>query len=377
VRRELAEPVGRIPGDSEQEPTTGTALCVSGGGYRAMLFHLGVVWRLHEAGKLSELDRVSSVSGGSIMAATLGLAWARLDGSRAAFEQHLVEPLRQLARHSLEVRSVMTGVATPASVGEALAAAYRRRLFGDATLQDLPDRPQFVINATNVGTGQLLRFSKEHVADWRVGRVPSPQVGLAVAVAASSAFPPILSPFRLDMRSSDWETEEGNDLTGSDWRDELVLTDGGVYDNLGLETAWKRCFTIIVSDAGGQMPDDDDPAGDWLRHMARVVKMIDNQVRWLRKRQVIGGYEAGIRDGAYIGIRSDVSHYELADPLPCPLEQTLALAETPTRLAHMGDQRQEQLINWGYAICDAGLRAHLDESALPPEGFPYPDTGVG
>ena len=59
------QPVSRLPGD-DASPTAGTALCLSGGGYRAMLFHLGVLWRLNDAGMLPELDRISSVSGGSI-----------------------------------------------------------------------------------------------------------------------------------------------------------------------------------------------------------------------------------------------------------------------------------------------------------------------
>ena len=37
---------------STDEPADGVALCLSGGGYRAMLFHVGVVWRLHDAGWL-------------------------------------------------------------------------------------------------------------------------------------------------------------------------------------------------------------------------------------------------------------------------------------------------------------------------------------
>ena len=44
-----SSPVRTIPGDPT-EPSPGLALCLSGGGYRAMLFHLGVVWRLNEAG---------------------------------------------------------------------------------------------------------------------------------------------------------------------------------------------------------------------------------------------------------------------------------------------------------------------------------------
>ncbi len=52
---------------------------LSGGGYRAMVFHVGALWRLNEVGLLSKLKRVSSVSGGSITAGSLALAWKNLD----------------------------------------------------------------------------------------------------------------------------------------------------------------------------------------------------------------------------------------------------------------------------------------------------------
>jgi NTE family protein len=67
-------PVETIPTDPEQmDPESGTALCLSGGGYRAMVFHVGVLWRLYQAGLLSGIKRISSVSGGSITAGLLGL----------------------------------------------------------------------------------------------------------------------------------------------------------------------------------------------------------------------------------------------------------------------------------------------------------------
>jgi NTE family protein len=47
-------------------PMPGIALCLSGGGFRAMLFHLGTLWRLNEFGYLPKLKLISSVSGGSI-----------------------------------------------------------------------------------------------------------------------------------------------------------------------------------------------------------------------------------------------------------------------------------------------------------------------
>jgi predicted acylesterase/phospholipase RssA len=65
--RELS-PVGAVPGE-KRAPEAGAALCLSGGGYRAMLLHLGALRRLNEWGHLQKLARISSVSGGSITAA--------------------------------------------------------------------------------------------------------------------------------------------------------------------------------------------------------------------------------------------------------------------------------------------------------------------
>ena len=77
----------------------------------------------------------------------------------------------------------------------------------------------------------------------------------------------------------------------------MILTDGGVYDNLGLETAWKAYETILVSDGGGGGSDEPKPKREWLEHVYRVLNLLDSQVRSLRKRQVIGSYQLGLRKG--------------------------------------------------------------------------------
>jgi NTE family protein len=364
------DPVRLIPGDEGRQPEDAVALCLSGGGYRAMLFHVGVVWRLSDAGWLQRLDRVSSVSGGSITAGVLALSWG------GDVQEDFVKPLRGLAARTIDQSSVIIGALTPDSVSERVSKAYRRHLFGDATLQDLPDHPRFVINATSVQSGALWRFSKPYMADWRVGRIERPDVAVADAVAASSAFPPVLSPFELDLRGAQWVDEPGADLADGEYRERAVLSDGGVYDNLGIETAWKRCKTVLVSDAGGQMAPEPDPDHDWGRHLFRVLGVVDNQVRALRKRQCLDAFEAG-RPGAYWGIRSDVADYPLDDALPCPHTATMRLAATATRLARLDDEVQERLINWGYAVCDAALRSHVDPSVPAPGDFPYPSSGVG
>ena len=342
-----------------------------------MLFHAGVLWRLNDAGMLPSLDRVSSVSGGSITAATLALHWRDLDFDddhvARGFVHHVVAPLRELAGSGIDVTSVLTGALLPfRSAADRVARAYRRHLFGDATLQALPDHPRFVINATNVESGALMRFSKPYLADYRVGRVVSPEIPLATAVAASSAFPPFLSPCTIDLSDQEWTTDPGNDLIHDGYRKEIRLTDGGVYDNLGLETAWKSYETVLVSDAGGRIGPEPDPPGDWARHTVRVLQVIDNQVRSLRKRQVVEAFQRGDRRGVYVGIRSDPDDYPAPDRIPVDPAVATRLADTATRLDRMQEPLQEELVNWGYAITDAGLRSYLRPD-LPKGRLPYPD----
>jgi NTE family protein len=374
-------PVDRIETDpAEMKPEPGTALCLSGGGYRAMLFHTGALWRLYETRLLQNIQRVSSVSGGSITAGVLALKWRHLsfDPVRlmSDFVPMVVSPIRALANETIDADAIFWGVALPGRVSDRVAEAYDRHLFNGATLQDLPDTPRFVINATNVQSGALWRFMKPYMRDYRVGEVKTPKISLAQAVAASSAFPPVLSPCEMRLDENTFTPGSGYDLQRKPFTTRVFLTDGGVYDNLGLETAWKRYETVLVSDGGGKLQPEEEPKSDWARHSYRVLNLIDDQVRSLRKRQVIDSYKSGARKGAYWGIRTNLADYKLADPLDCPHDRTLALAETPTRLKRLDDTVQEQLINWGYAVCDAALRKHVDSRIGTPVGFPYPAAGV-
>src|SRR5437868_1139773 len=98
-----------------------------------------------------------------------------------------------MAGTSIDISSIISGVLLPSfSIAERIADHYAKSLFGDATLQNLPISPEFVICATNLQTGSLMRFSKRRLADWQVGEVLQPPIPLAKAVAASSAFPPLL-----------------------------------------------------------------------------------------------------------------------------------------------------------------------------------------
>lgn len=390
VTAELLSPVEHIPSDPVVDQLRDAiALCLSGGGYRAMLFHLGTLWRLNEAGYLPKIERISSVSGGSITAGVLGAAWSALtfDDADVAqnFEQQVAQPIRALASKTVDVPAGLRGVFGRGMINDAVAAAYRKHLFGDKTLQDLPsdaEGPRFVINAANLQSGALWRFSKPYMWDWRVGKIERSKESLAGAVAASSAFPPFLSPAVLRFKETDFVPGTGADLQRPPYTTKVILTDGGVYDNLGIETAWKQFRTVLVCDAGGKMGPEPHPKSDWPRHTLRVLNVIDNQVRSLRRRQVIAAYQADPtsaehRLGAYWSTRTDFADYAgTPGLLPCDLEHTCQLAEVPTRLARVPGRLQERLINWGYAACDAALRRDVDRTVSQPQGFPFQKAGV-
>jgi NTE family protein len=376
-----------------ESPDLGIGLCLSGGGYRAMLFHLGVLWRLAELGYLGSahrtgmhgpigtLRRVSSVSGGSIVAGVLGLAWHDLKVDDAdlpeRFRRLIVKPIEDFAsKTTVSVWSAPIS-ALISSVNKSVTRKYRRRLYGEKTLQDFPDSPHFVINATNLQSGALWRFSKPYTRDWRVGEIKNPTDTIASVVGASSAFPPFLSPARFRYAESQYTPGSGKGLQMPPYTTHPALSDGGVYDNLGLETVFKNFQTIIVSNAGGEYRPKKKIVGDWILQSYRVLNTIDNQVRSLRKRVLVSSLASLDKYGAYFSIRSEIDGYPAAGKLPCPHDLTQKLADIPTDLAAKDTKTQRRLINWGYAICDAGIRSWVEDGLAEPRDFPYPDEGVG
>lgn len=95
--------------DSEGEPPPsrrrGIGLCLSGGGFRATLFHLGAIQRLFELGipGRPDFDTVASVSGGSLTSAQWAIAEAQ---TRA--ENRSVDFTRDIARPLLALTSSRT-----------------------------------------------------------------------------------------------------------------------------------------------------------------------------------------------------------------------------------------------------------------------------
>jgi len=354
----------------------GTALALSGGGFRATLFHLGSIIRINELGLLGKLERISSVSGGSITAARLAATWHALDfrnGTAENLKPLVIDPLLRFCNMTIDRPVVLLGMFSPFhTISELLVKRYEEHVCGDFRLQDLPDRPRFVFNATNLQTGRLFRISKPYMADYSIGRVPAPDLPLALAVAASSAFPPLLSPVVIESKGMRWEDMKGTTLfTEAKYREKLYLTDGGAYDNLGLETA-DDFSCLLVSDAGAPFAMRPEKSVSWLHQTQRALDIATDQSRGLRKRRLFENASARGQTVALWAIDTDIHEYNVPDVMPTNPAYTKPLAVLATRLAPFGEENQARLVNWGYVLADAALRRWCPGLPAATPSWPMP-----
>src|SRR5262245_5433201 len=233
-------------------------LALSGGGFRATLFHLGMIRFLRDAGILPSITHITSVSGGSILAAHLAMNWQRYTDSQKEFDAAAAELIRFV---QLDVRNRVVRrypLAMPVRLLRWLARRrplrqltrtglleyhYERFLYGDTCLFQLPEQPRLYILATNLSEGCLCAFTRDGLImqrrrpgqRFRFDRIHTGLATVPMAVTASSAFPGFFPPLEL----------QGDDVGADPGQfGRLAFTDGGIYDNLGvrmfrcLEQSW-------------------------------------------------------------------------------------------------------------------------------------------
>jgi NTE family protein len=335
-------------------------LCLSGGGFRAMIYHVGVLRRLNQLGLLARLQEIASVSGGSITAGRLARVWGLLefdpDGRAAKFEELVAAPLIDFASRNLDVKAILLGLLPGRTAADYISAAYDRFLFDGATLQDIPDRPRFTFMCTNLQTGNAWRFAKEYAADYRVGRVDKPTLPLSRVVVASSAFPPFLSPVEIQFEPGSVRPQASADLHRAPFTEKAVLTDGGVYDNLGLERVWRRCRTILVSNAGKATPEIGSPTGRWVGQVFRTLSLVQQQAENSRRRILFGMHNLQQRNVIYWSIDTPLSAYGIPAAESLTDAECVRVAMMRTRLNAFSPAEIELLLKFGYAAADASLR---------------------
>ncbi len=257
------------------QPRIGVA--ISGGGFRATAFGLGCLRALYDTGLLTSVSVISGVSGGSLLAALYAYGPADFTefdamttdllrrGLQAALIRRVLTP-GSTARNAIAAGRVLLPRrhGTPlrlrtANRTDALRDELAHRAFGDRTLERVT-HPGLatVITATDLRTSNAVRFGSLCSSCSAYGTIAEP-VTIADAVAASAAFPLLLPAIERSYTFVRPGVPEPNQQV-------VLLTDGGVYDNLGLtvlEPGRSAGHTahvydidyIIASDAGrGRLP---------------------------------------------------------------------------------------------------------------------------
>ncbi len=254
-------------------------LALSGGGFRAAAFHLGVFRKLEELGLLSRIDLLTCVSGGSIAGGFLALNWG---------QTNVLDRLEAyLKTRSIAVSSVIGGILDPFNSRlDKLAKSYDQDLFNGVTLNDLRTGPRIYFNATNLSTGNMFFFvaggnNSSEMGEWELGVAPAEQFPLSKAVAASSAFPPVFPPLKVEQ-----------DVYPSREIEYITLSDGGIYDNLGVNPLFinrNQLDYAIISDAGKPFANDVEPTESGTVVLKESIDILMEQVRGLQfKRLELG-----------------------------------------------------------------------------------------
>jgi len=297
------EPDSAPPG-SEPAPappfTGAVGLSLSGGGFRAAGFHLGVLTVLHRTGLLKRVKVLSTVSGGTLVGARLMLGIARGD---AFSDIHY-----RLCRYLEEARPVPNALRRAAkgriTLTQALAEELNETLFEDrrhsvGTMREILDsRVSFEegsFNATSVRSGRPYRFSFSRGESARIGhqgaylpRKVSENLRVADVVAASCAFPggfePLVMPDDFVWPDEELAAHASEALGGESYG----LVDGGVHDNQGIDPmllAAKRLDgelgLMIVSDADRGIESEEPRVPRSKRPFFRLKVWHLNWISWM------------------------------------------------------------------------------------------------
>lgn len=303
-------------------------LALSGGGARAIAFHLGCLRALHDRGILDRVNVISGVSGGSVIAAL----YAYSDESFEQFESHVRKMLSQgmvwgIAKETfisietpkIAVAIVLAGTAgavtqclqlmqsllslvklqstTLAKISDRIHDALprfasrttaferylTRKYFKDRRLPDVQRKGlAVVLNATELRTGTAFRFGSLESGCWRFGKLADAPC-VATAVAASAAFPAFLP----SLHSEFTFIKDGNET-----KHRVIITDGGVYDNLGAScmlpgrssefstNAFSVDF-VIACDAGQGIPSGARRPTFWASRMVATILTIHRRTQTL------------------------------------------------------------------------------------------------
>ena len=179
------------------------------------------------------------------------------------------------------------------------------------TMQDTPETPRWMVNATCYETGRNWRFSRRRMGDYVTNYVLKPATPIADAIAASAAVPGAIGPLAIRSDDYDWHRyENGQPVAGSTPAKRYALWDGGVYDNLGVESLFKPgggfrdgFDFLVVSDASAPLSLDVGRVKRTVMPWRRALRLVDvatEQVRGLRARSLVAEFQRSPAAGVYV-----------------------------------------------------------------------------
>jgi NTE family protein len=217
---------------------------------------------------------------------------------------------------------------------------------------------------------------KGRVGDYQAGYVrPAPgDWPAALAVAASSCCPPLFDPLPVGLPATEFRVlgkyrkPDRDDLLAR-----IELSDGGVYDNMGLEPVWKDHATVLVSDGGAVFEGEQDHGLFW--RLMRYASIAESQAHRLRQRWLIAGYIRKELSGAYWGIGGVTSHYPAKSTGYDEDLVTDVISAVRTDLDAFSLAEMNVLENHGYLLAEAAIRSHSPDLVRidAPLAIPYPD----
>lgn len=370
------------------------ALALSGGGYRAAYFHLGVFEKLHVLGLLDRIGVISSVSGGSILAGIY--ATTLLNGG--TFKSFVEQSKRFLGKViPLDWPSLLQDAVPWGTSSRGLERKFERVFrHGNGqpiTMSDLDElHPHFVINATAVHSGAGWRFRPGGTADhWDLGHTHSAafqlrfieyecNVSLGKAVAASAAFPTFSSVTipRQEIRETGITSKVDPEIATivpqlpRDLPEVVSLSDGGVLDNTGITSILSGAlpdsmasdYYLIAADAGGVVSELSKPPRGRLRKLKYVLRQFDlrgghNNI--MTSFLALRYHRRDIGKGfAMININEAATHAGET------LEEVNKLTSIKTRLKRLPEHQSEGLMNHGANLVWSRVSEYMPE-LLPPE----------
>jgi predicted acylesterase/phospholipase RssA len=350
ARLALAAIVGGNAAATRRVTMGKVGLALSGGGYRASLFHIGVLARLAECKVLRHVEVLSCVSGGSIVGAYYYLKLRRLlqntrdedvtDDDYLGLVREVADEFlkgvrrnlrgRLLANVSGDVRMLLTKYSLSDRAGVLLEEQFYGQLRtrtepGTWRMPNLliapagrgPDFslryenwmrqakvPILVLNATTLNTGHSWQFT----ATW-MGEPPSM---LDERTDASRRLRRTYyhdAPTDGDLRRPTLGKAVAASacvpglfppVTFSDLYDgvDVELVDGGVHDNQGIAALLEQdCTILLVSDASGQLRDSDDPKRLPLGVLLRTNNISMKRIRGMQYGDLLGRKRNGTLRG--------------------------------------------------------------------------------